>query len=161
LSKCGGMDLPISTRESSESAIVIHTEQNVTSFHYQCFTSKCWFDISSHLLGAYVIFWHASYAILKWTKTTLWLKVWKVTRLWHLGVEACIEIVPYTYTYACGKNNFIGQSYWLSCCGVWHSSGLKILPVLVKVLGEFVFDKNIIKPKCHILLNGDKFLPEP
>ena len=66
---------------------------------------------------------------------------------WHVYdifvIEACIKIVPYTYTYACGENIFIGQSYWLSCCGVWYSSSLEILPVLVKVLGEFVFDKKL------------------
>jgi hypothetical protein len=41
--------------------------------------------------------------ILKWTKTTLQLKFWKVTWLWHFEIEACIKIVPYTYTYACGE----------------------------------------------------------
>jgi hypothetical protein len=34
LSKCGGIDLPISTSESSESATMIYSEQDVTSFHY-------------------------------------------------------------------------------------------------------------------------------
>ena len=51
--------------------------------------------------------------------------------------------IPHIYLVLAGKYH-IGKSYWLSCCGVWYSSGLEILPVLVKVLGEFVFEKNII-----------------
>jgi hypothetical protein len=46
---------------------------------------------------------------LKCTKTTLRLKYWNVTCLWYFEIECCIEVVPYTYTYACGKNIFIGN----------------------------------------------------
>ena len=53
---------------------------------------------------------------------------------------ASIMFIPYIYLVLVGKYH-IGKSYWLSCCGVWYSSSLEILPVLVKVLGEFVFDK--------------------
>jgi hypothetical protein len=42
------------------------------------------------------------------------------------------------YIYLCLWEKYL---YRTSCYEVWYSSGLEILLVLVKVLGEFVFDK--------------------
>ena len=116
---------------------LINPKVKVLNMQQWCFTSKRWFDTSSHLLGTFVML----LCNLKWTKTTLRLKFWKVICLWHFW-DRSLHKVCSIYIYLClWENIFIGQSYWLSCCGVWYSSGLDILPFLFKVLGDFVFDK--------------------
>ena len=78
---------------------------------------------------------------LKWTKTTLGLKFWKVTCLRHF-LDRSLHEVCSIYIYLClWENILIGNSYWLSCCEAWYSSGLEIPPFLFKVLGDLAFDK--------------------
>ena len=55
------------------------------------------------------------------------------------------------------ENILIGQSCWLSCCEVWNSSNLEILPFLFKVLGEFVLIKYKTKVS-HTPQFGEQFL---
>ena len=107
------------------------------SLHYWCFTSKRWFDTSSHLLGTFVML----LCNLKWTKTALRLKFWKVICLWHFW-DRSLHKVCSIYIYLClWENISVGQSCWLNCWELWHSSNLEILPFLFKVLGEFVLIK--------------------
>ena len=56
-------------------------------------------------------------------------------RSWHKVYSIYIHLCLW-------ENILIGQSCWLSCCGVWYSSGLEILPFLFEVLGVFVLKKN-------------------
>ena len=58
------------------------------------------------------------------------------------------------------ENIIIGQSCWVSCCEVWYSSDLEILPFPFKVLEEFV----LIKIQNHSITYssiGEQFLSKP
>jgi hypothetical protein len=62
---------------------------------------------------------------LKWTKTTFrlnFLKSYMFMTFWDRNLHKDCSV----YIYLClWKNIFVGQSYWLNCCGVWYSSGLE------------------------------------
>jgi hypothetical protein len=56
------------------------------------------------------------------------------------------------------KNILIGQSCWLSCCEVWYSSNLEILPFLFKVLGKYVLMKMLQNHSITYSSHGEQFL---
>jgi hypothetical protein len=59
------------------------------------------------------------------------------------------------------ENILIGQSCWLSCCEVWYSSDLEILPFPFIVLGEFVLIKMLQNHSITYSSIGEQFLPKP
>jgi hypothetical protein len=104
--KCEGVNLPILRSGSSEHA---------TSFDYYYFT---WKTLVWHVAPS-SWYMHATLiciiCTLNMNQDHTWNKLFEkndeiMTCLWHLEIEAYIKNVPYTYTYACGKNIFIGQS---------------------------------------------------
>jgi hypothetical protein len=67
-----------------------------------------------------------------------------------------------TYIHLClWENILIGQSCGLSCCGVWCSSDLEILPFLFEALGDFVLIKMLQNHSITYSSIGEQFLPKP